>query len=205
MYLYKEQIQELMKEFADITISEIEQKNEFLFALLEDTDWSMIIKSHALIESLVTDLLLSKTEEPKLRALIERLPLSDEQIGKIKVAKDYGLLSSSERTFIKKLSELRNNLVHKFENVDFNFLDYISTLDINQKKSWQKAFTWYEQEHNVKKSWVEATIINPKKAIWLSIYMFVSLTIVKISEIKGHTKINTESKKTMRQLLSDDV
>ncbi len=203
MYLYREQAKDLLKEVTDVAISDLEQKNEFMFSLLEGDDWSMIIKSHALVESLVTELIVSITEEPVLKSTIERLPLSDEQIGKIKIAKDYELLTSSQRTFIKKISELRNNLVHKFENIDFNLSEYITTLDKNQKKSWQKIFTWYEKDKEKNDSWSEATLNNPKLAIWLSIYMFVSLTVVKINELKGLSKIRVASLETANELLNE--
>ncbi len=203
MYIFKDEAKKLLNDSSDSMISELRQKSDFMLALIEDDDWSMIIKSHALVESLITELLVSKTEEPKLKSLIERLPLSDDQIGKIKIAKDYELLSTSERSFIKRLSELRNSLVHKFENIDFNLINYVNSLDKNQKKSWQKTFTWYEHGRSVENSWVENTLSKPKISVWMSIYMFVSLTVVKISELKNQTQIDDASQRTINELLKE--
>ena len=159
----------------------------------------MIIKSHALIETLVTELILSKIEKSKLRSLIERLPLSDTEIGKIKIAKDYALLSSEERKFIKTFSELRNKSVHKFENIDFNLTNYVDSLDRNQKQSWKQSwkqsFTWFENSKTTEKSWKEKTLSSPKIAVWLSPYMFVATTVVKINELNTMTKIDITAEK----------
>jgi hypothetical protein len=205
MYLFKDQAKELMKSVTSDMSGELKEKTDYILALLNDDDWSMIIKAHALIESLVTELLLAKTEEPKLRSLIERLPLSDEQLGKVKIAKDYGLLSSHERTFIKKLSSLRNDLVHKFENINFNLPDYVDMLDKNQKKAWKSTFTWYQQEKEVSNNWAEATIENPKTAVWLSIFMFVAQNVIKIGEIKGNIEITQAANQTAEKLLNEIV
>lgn len=205
MYLYKDQANKLLLEMGGELLSELKGKSDFMLSLIESDDWSMIIKSHALLESLVTELIVSRTEEPKLKALLERLPLSDDQIGKIKIAKDYDLLSSSERAFIRRFAVLRNQLVHKFENLDFDLVTCVQGLDTNQKKSWRNAFTWYEHGKNVENSWSDATISNPKLAVWLSVYMFVSLTAVKIYELKGRSKIRATAEQTVKDLMSKSV
>ena len=205
MYLFKEQANDLMKSVTKNVSGELKEKTDYILALRDDDDWSMIIKSHALIESLVTELLLAKTEEPKLRSLMERLPLSDEQIGKVKVAKDYGLLSSGERAFIKKLSTLRNDLVHKFENVDFDLSTHVTTLDHNQQKAWKSTFTWFQQEKEASSNLAKAAIEHPKTTVWLSIFMFVALNVIKIGEIKGKSQIQTAAKKTTQELLNKSV
>lgn len=202
MYLFRDQALELLNELGATMAAELKEKTDFMLSLLDTDNWSMIIKSHALVESLVTELIVSQTEEHKLKALIERLPLSDAQIGKIKIAKDYELLSIPERAFVKRFSELRNNLAHKIENVTFDIDAYVSNLDKNQRKSWQSAFTWYEHGKEVKNSWSAATIGNPKLAIWLAVFMFISLASVKISELKGQSSIRLVSEQTTKQLLS---
>lgn len=194
MYLLKNQAQDLLRKVIDDLLNNLKGNSDFMVTLIQDDDWSMIIKSHALIESLVTELLLAVTEEPKLRKLIERLPLSDEQMGKVKIAKDYELLSSRERAFIKKLSSLRNDLVHDFENINFKLEDYVKTLSDNgQKKSWQSAFTWYEEEEQKVDSWKAYTLSKPKIAVWMAIFQCVSLLIIQIKEVKTKSQFTNLS------------
>jgi hypothetical protein len=194
MYLLKNQAQDLFRTLKDNLVDNLKENSDFMITLIEDDDWSMIIKSHALIESLVTELLLVVTEEPKLRKLIERLPLSDEQTGKVKMAKDYELLSPRERAFIKKLSSLRNGLVHNFENINFKLEDHVKTLsDSGQKKSWQSAFTWYEEEDKKVDSWKDYTLSKPKIAVWMAIFQFVSLLVIQIEEAKVKSQLTSLS------------
>ena len=201
MYLYKVHAQQLLAALGEEIAAELKGKTDFMLSLMDEDDWSMIIKSHALIEALVTELIVAKIEEPNMKTIIERLPLSDEQIGKVRIAKDYGLLAPEERTFVRRFSELRNQLVHRFENVDFNIEKYVFGLNKGQREAWQKAFTWFEHGRQVKNSWKDATIDNPKTAVWLSAFMFVSLTCVKIGELKGYSSIRVASENTAKELL----
>ena len=120
MYLTKKQVAEILNDTKNSMAKGLIDKTEFMLSILKTDDWSMIIKAHALIETIVTELIIAQTEEEKLKSLIERLPLSDEQIGKLKITKDYNLLTSEQRVFVKRFSELRNMIVHKFENINFN-------------------------------------------------------------------------------------
>ncbi len=205
MYLSKDQAQQLLAKIGKEMGDELKGKTDFMLSLVKEDDWSMIIKSHALVEALVTELIVAKMEELNIKAVIERLPLSDEQIGKVRIAKDYGLLSSEERAFVRRFSELRNQLVHRFENIDFDLEAHVSCFDKGQREAWQKVFTWFEHGKEVENSWKEATIDNPKVAVWLSAFMFVSLTCVKIGELKGYSSVRIASEQTAKELLGKIV
>lgn len=204
MYIYKDKAKELIHEFAGHVDEEIKSKTDFMFALVEEDDWSLVIKSHALIETLVTEVLVAKTEEIQLKNIIERLPLSDEEIGKLRIAKEYDVLTKHERRFIKRFSTLRNDLVHKFENVDFDFESYILKLDKGQKDSWRIAFTWFEQGKSVENSWSEATLNHPKTAVWLAVFMFVLKIVIHVEDLKNQTKLSEAERETTQMLLKND-
>ncbi len=205
MYLYKDDAESLITDFKQTIISELKTHQEFILSLLEDDDWSLIIKSHALIESVVTDLIIAATEEGKLKPVIKMLPLHDEKIGKLKILKIYGLLNKEQRQFVRCLSELRNDLVHNFDNIDFTFSNHINTLDKNQKRTWKKVFSWYADDKASKLSWENASLENTKLAVWFSVYMLVSLIVVQITEIKGSTAINNTALKVMKDLIDKNV
>ncbi|WP_257818401.1 hypothetical protein [Burkholderia glumae] len=138
MYISRKDAGELIFQHRQDAIADVRGEADFLLALLDGDDWSLVIKSHALIESLVTELIVSKIDQPTMKSFIERLPLSDNEIGKIRIAKDYGILSAGQRSFLKNFSELRNRLVHRVENINFKFLEYVANLDKNQKNRGRK-------------------------------------------------------------------
>ena len=205
MYLTKEQAAKILNDTKNSMAEGLIDKTEFMLSILKTDDWSMIIKAHALIETIVTELIIAQTEEEKLKSLIERLPLSDEQIGKLKITKDYNLLTSEQRTFVKRFSELRNMIVHKFENINFNLKEHINSLDKNKKKSWLKTITWYADDKDTREKWETISIEHPSIGLWFSTMMFISLTTIKIKELKSSTKIDKLAYETTKALLTDDV
>jgi len=204
MYLTKEQVAEILNDTKNSIAEGLRDKMGFMLSILKADDWSMIIKAHALIETIITELIIAQTEEEKLKSLIERLPLSDEQIGKLKITKDYNLLTSEQRTFVKRFSELRNMIVHKFENINFNLEEHINSLDKNQKKSWLKTITWYTDK-DTKEKWEKISIEHPSIGLWFSTMMFISLTTIKIKELENSTEIDKLAYETTKALLTDDV
>ena len=54
MKLYKDQVTKLLDGLGENITVEIEEKTEFMYSLMETDNWTMIIKSHALIEALVS-------------------------------------------------------------------------------------------------------------------------------------------------------
>ena len=130
--------------------------------------------------------------------------MHDNQVSKIKFVKIYDLLPEEQLKFLIKLSEIRNRLVHKFENIDFSFLDEIKSFDKNQKKSWGKMLTWYNLPSDTITKYQKLSIEKPRIAVWFSVFMFVSLTIVKINEIKGMSKIDEVAVETTKKLLDID-
>lgn len=203
MYLYENEALKLLKKCRIELISEMEQKIEFLLSLLEDNDWSMIIKGHALIETLATDLIIAATEENKLKSVVERLPLADEEIGKLRIAKDYELLTQEQRAFVRRLSSLRNNLVHKFENLDFDLKVYIASFDEGQRKAWQNWITWYATDDDTKQMWIKISLQNPKLGLWFAVFMFVSLVILDKRALVDKKRIADLAEATTNQLLKE--
>ena len=94
MYLKPKEAKKLIKELTSSVSQEFEEKYEFMLKLLEDDDWSFVIKSHSLIESLVSELIITKIDESDLKSLIERTPLHGEPVSKIAIVKIYNLVPS---------------------------------------------------------------------------------------------------------------
>lgn len=146
-------------------------KNFFLKLLEEDDDWSFIIKLHALIEGAVS-YLLTKTINEKCSDIFAQLELSNNKTGKIAFAGKAGLLDDKEISYIKKLSEIRNKLIHNISDVKFDLKAYVAELDNQQIKSMSKCFAPFgpaddisleDFENAIKESLLGA----PRLFIWL--------------------------------------
>ncbi|QQS45229.1 MAG: hypothetical protein IPM66_14865 [Acidobacteriota bacterium] len=146
-------------DFSDIpqlaVINELEKDlgvpPKFFQELLKEDDWSFIIKLHSLMEAAITQLLISVFDKPSLRDTISRLELSNFHTGKLAFVKNMELMPKDMQTFIQKLSELRNKMVHNVNNVGVNLEDYFSTMSEADRKGWYKAFKWgYKDENQVK-------------------------------------------------------
>jgi hypothetical protein len=108
------------------------------FGILDGDDWSFVIRSHAVIEGLVSALLASHLD-PKLVPLFDRLELGDVDSGKLAFTKVLGLLSSDQRRFISLLSSLRNKLAHNPKYLSFDFDVHFESLDKNQRATFSKV------------------------------------------------------------------
>lgn len=84
----------------------------FIDNLINDDDWSLVIKSHALLESACADMLCHYFGKYELADIFAQLDMSNKKYGKAAFISSLNLLSKPERRFISELSELRNELVH---------------------------------------------------------------------------------------------
>ena len=203
MYLKKDEAIKLLSELKKNLADSVIEKIDFLMPLLDADDWTMIIKSHAVLENIITNLIITKIDEPKLKKLIERLPLSDNEIGKLLIIKEYDLIPEDQRTFIKKLSNLRNNIIHKYENLNFKLSEYLNSLDKNQLRSWEKSVTWFAEDLENKEQWIKISMKTPEIVLWISIFMFITITVIKNGEYNGDNKITALALETTKSLFKN--
>lgn len=112
----------------------------FLDNLLEESDWSFIIKLHALFEAVLASLIAKKLEAPALQDAITNLEFNNSKAGKVTFAQALELLDAKEASFLRGLSELRNRLVHNVRNVQFDLRAYLKNMDANQRKTFKNQF-----------------------------------------------------------------
>ncbi len=112
----------------------------FFDKLLNEDDWSFIIKLHSFVEAICTDVLTYHFGESKLRDILAQLELGNQKIGKIAFLRKVGLISSETKRIIMELSKLRNSYVHKIDDVSKSLTDKFSELDKNQKKQFLSTF-----------------------------------------------------------------
>jgi hypothetical protein len=105
------------------------------FSFKGDSDWTLIIKLHGYIEASLNFLLVQHFDDSRLEEIISNLDVGDTHRGKLAFVKALNLLPKEERSFIRKLSELRNNLVHNIKNLNFNFPRHLENLDREQSNA----------------------------------------------------------------------
>lgn len=112
----------------------------FLDDLWDDSDWSFVIKIHALFEAVLGSLIARRLGSEASADVIGNLDFNNTKSGKVAFARALGLLDKEHVTFLRGLSELRNQLVHKVHNVTFTFESYISSLDTSGLNKFKTEF-----------------------------------------------------------------
>lgn len=174
MDLDREEANSLLARLALASIDVVEEKLVFLLDLLKENDWTFVIKAHAVIETVVTQMLVQHLGEIELTKVIELLPLSDNRTGKIAVARQLKLLDDKQRRFIRFFSELRNSLVHRLDNLDFTFENYVSTLDTNQRRSLKENVARFADDELMRKEWETIAEDNPRIGIYMALHCLVA-------------------------------
>ncbi len=192
----------------DDTINTFEEKLSlkagFSADLIREDDWSFIIKAHALLEAAVSHLLTGVVNIPEFHNVFSQLELSNKKTGKMAFVKSLNLLKVEARSFIQKLSELRNELAHSVSNVNFDLDNYVSELDTNQKRAFSKAIKYFSPDEtfqfrgqNVEvATWV---IQNPKLAIWFSLMNLFSVIYLQQEFYDLDKQLNKIKSKISRQ------
>jgi len=116
----------------------------FVLGLLEESDWSFVIKLNALFEDLVTAALarqMTIVVDGGFAEEFGRLKYGDVACGKLAFLQRLGSVDGSDIKFIRSLCELRNQLAHGISKLAFSFDAHVVRLDENQEKSFIQRFT----------------------------------------------------------------
>ena len=152
--------------------NELKAPPGFLHGIIKESDWSLIVKLHALVESAVTYLLCKGLDRPELEGIFSRIELSNNKTGKLAFTRELKLLQKHHRSFIRALSEIRNFLVHNVAHLDFDISKYIDRLSKNKRIEFVRAISGCFKgpiEINGKSIPGDKFIAdNPKWGIWFS-------------------------------------
>jgi hypothetical protein len=152
--------------------SRLNLPKDFYRNLLKEDDWSFIIKVSALFEAATTHLLAVRFRAPEIETELAFLEQANPRNGKIVLLEKMEALYKEQANFLTKLANLRNQLAHKIENVNFNFDNYISDMDKNQISAFVKwAGHGVVETSNYKGARItryDFVTGNPKVSIWLT-------------------------------------
>lgn len=143
----------------------------FVLALVQESDWSLIIKLHAVFEAVIASLIVKQLKTPDVEEVVSHLDFNNVKSGKVAFARALGLIDSREVAFLRGLSELRNTLVHDIKKVNFNLQEHVHSLDNPQLKKFKSEFgTSVCALENGKRTYTNLLERNPAQIVLLSAY-----------------------------------
>lgn len=142
----------------------------FYNSLLDEDDWSFVIRANALVEAACTDALVAAFHAPHLRSSLASLELGHRKHGKVALLTKLGALQAGQKDVLVTLLELRNKLAHNADQVRFTFSAYLESLEPKPKKKFIDTAGYGlvpEGPDGVPRDqFVEK---NPKFALWLTL------------------------------------
>lgn len=143
---------------------------DFYLKLLEEDDWSFVIKLSALFEAACTHILAVRLRAPEIENALAHLEQGNTRYGKIVLLKKLGAITSEQSSILSELAKLRNELAHNVSNVSFTFTSYTKDMNKDKKRNFIKwSGHGMADEIQVKDEIMskrEFVLSNAKFAIW---------------------------------------
>lgn len=144
-------------------------RENFLVDLLFDPDdWSFIVKSHALLETVICTLLAMHLRKKELKAVLaEEVDMN----ARIEMAKALGITTSQDRKMMRALGTLRNRLVHNAKDTSFTFGEFFKNRDARRNFSETFGHVWSDPIGGTEPPISRADYVaaNPKLAVFASV------------------------------------
>lgn len=184
---------------------ELGLSREFIISFLKESDdWAFVIKIHALMESAVSQLLSNSIGDYRIRKVFDRLELSNIKTGKMAFVKELDLLTLEQQSFIKYISELRNQLVHNINNVKFNFGEYLNSLDDNQRKILVRNVIPFAPNERAKERWRELVLMDTKSAVWFAAFSLIFFISMDIKKMKADHEYKNDTMRYLEDIFKTD-
>lgn len=144
----------------------------FYDSLLDEDDWSFVIKFSSLFEAASSHILSIRLNAPEIESALGFLEQANSRCGKIVLLEKLGVILLDQKKFMVELATLRNNLVHNISNITFDFEEFIKGFNKNQE---DKFVQWVghginEEIHIADESITrkQAVLQNPKLCMWIT-------------------------------------
>jgi hypothetical protein len=142
---------------------------DFYVRLLDEDDWSFVIKLDALVEAACSDALTSRLHAPELGPALATLDLGHSKHGKIRLLLALGALEKGQAAVLQTLYELRNKLAHNIGQVSFTFENHLTQLDKQQRASFIERAGYGIKPMVSGRSRELVVADNPKLSLWLTV------------------------------------
>jgi len=172
----------------------------YFSSFLKDDDWSFIIKIHALLEAVASQLLANATGDIRLQKVFDRLELSNKDTGKMAFLKALELLTKKQKAYIILISNIRNDVVHDIKNMNFNFMNYIANMDDNQKASFIDRIIYFDATDKQRIVWRDFTLSKPRESIYLATFYLIIQVHSKLKNIILEREYAAETIQSVKEM-----
>ncbi len=165
----------------DYVAKKLNVKEDFLFNLQKEDDWGFVIKTSALLETLVTDLIINAIEDERMHSHIEKLNLSG-ATGKIKLGKEINVLSKELCNFCEAFAPIRNKFVHGTKNLHTTFNQFISEADesiVSRLKNCLPSIPRSKYGGEPEPTYLEIFSVDPRYAVFHTLCTILMLSLLK--------------------------
>lgn len=200
MYLRRDQVDALFQSSLSEVSSRLFGHIDFVTELLKGDDWSLAIKAQALVEACVTQALLIRLGDERIRKTVEVMPLVGE-VSKLQFAKDLQVMDAPQRRFAKRLTALRNRLAHRIDCVNFSFSEYIESLGKNERQDWQESIVWFRTDAASRELWLQMALKQPRFAVIMGVFMLAAVLVVEDNQASLKRSIDVASLEATSELL----
>lgn len=201
MYLRRDQADALFQSSLSEVSSRLFGHIDFVTELLKGDDWSLAIKAQALVEACVTQALLIRLDDERIRKTVEVMPLVGGEVSKLQFAKDLQVLDAPQRRFAKRLAALRNRLAHRIDCVNFSFSEYIESLGKNERQDWQDSIIWFGTDAASRELWLQMALKQPRFAVIMGVFMLAAVLVVEDNQTSLKRAIDVASFEATSELL----
>lgn len=117
-----------IKEWTESIESKLGLPIGFFFQLREEKDWAFVIQSHALLETLMTELLVETLGRDELRPFVVHLNAASKRTGKLGLLLALGLVERKALNIIEVLAGIRNSFAHNVSRIGTTLPEYVAGL-----------------------------------------------------------------------------
>jgi hypothetical protein len=166
-------IRPMMKALAELVGTSVDRLEGILFN--EHNDWAFIVKTSALVETALSQLVASASDDPRLAPLMQDFASRGGLGQKKNYVARMQLLSDESLAIVDGLNRIRNELVHDIANLEFSLVTYLTT-STDHMNAFVHAFGRLKKPHEAKE--VEATAevasMHPHFLVQMSVVLFLN-------------------------------
>jgi hypothetical protein len=154
----------------------------FTRTLVGEDDWSFVIRSHALVESAVTHL-LSQVVDPRLSRVFRAMPLGGGRASRLACIDALAIFDSPTIEFVRRLSDLRDRLLHDVADIRFSLADFFAGLSPGERCRWATVLAGTLEGTGKEGALAELTSLfeeHPKHGIGLAVHAVLARTVAHL-------------------------
>jgi hypothetical protein len=172
---------------------ELKLPQYFFLKLVDEDDWTFVIKLSSLFEAACTQLLVTKLKASVLTNAIAHLELGNKKYGKLEMLDKLGAIDAESRHFIISLAELRNVFVHDVSKTSTSILQHVESMKESSNIIRHMVFYLLTKDNLGGKeiSNISFFKLTPKKAIWIGAAVCLSKMLLKKEELHDKNAIDT--------------